>query len=894
MSDPAIAFLQFSEKLNSLRDFPDLETIRTLTDSSKSNLAISLQIAGFIIARLANSNTNSSYKLPMFYLIDSIMKNVGGPYPSLFSKLLMDSYIVIFTNLFGRDVEKLIFLLGTWDERKFIPVELLIEMKKKLTEINERNANYNKNVSLHAGSGHDSFSNINGSAEVINMEVESLLMGNRNANVQSNQRISGNVLNKRTHDEVFQQNQSSVVQGLIGGDHSTLNFNINSHNNNDLGLNFSDLVKNEMIATLNQMYIEMNVTNPLSLDELAVANPNLYAQIEAQAISKTEEFLYQNNSNNRGGMFQQSDNSSYQYNTQQQDSFPSDFVQSNTNQFTDNIRKKQATDYSSRGQFDQNRSFTSSDDNFVSGINQHHSYVDMSSNQQHQQQHGNFSASVGGNQMRNNSNNTRNMNYKNRANRNNNDIINNMYNKHQNASTNDNFSKPLVSNSALDMNSYHSSTVEMGGKPSHFDNKFDNSSKLNINNNNNAVAVMNNNPINAHHSNFSYAIEQSLNVYPTRRKQYAMYNGFICEVPVMVDVSRTRDIMYAIDKKYVDNSNVMNLPNVGFPGMTGYVNEVASNRIVKRLSSLLNRIDQLPQLPQVLFGPLPAPIIEIKDQIKQSQITNKMKTNQEKVLHEKVPFRIEELGRNPEVAVRVLYSGQQYHEDGLRFATLLLLQKHTDEFLERKKLVRKRKENKEREFREYYCNSMQWVSNFNVLVDPNKENHDNYGKGASNNAMYGQNNNKNMNNNDVEEEFIVPADENFTRCPISKEIFESFYDEDEGEFMYRNAVKIIIPENIDNYIYSLGKPLDYTTSNTSTDNNNIGVRYLIVHKILILNKMLTSGKAVTLKSAIEKYEQLNNNENNNDKNNNDNKMLDLLKNCSMDDESDEDVFVILS
>ncbi len=40
-------------------------------------------------------------------------------------------------------------------------------------------------------------------------------------------------------------------------------------------------------------------------------------------------------------------------------------------------------------------------------------------------------------------------------------------------------------------------------------------------------------------------------------------------------------------------------------------------------------------------------------------------------------------------------------------------------------------------------------------------------------------------------EFIVPADEHFPRCPVSKEMFETFFDEDEGEMMFRNAAKVM-------------------------------------------------------------------------------------------------------
>ena len=46
---------------------------------------------------------------------------------------------------------------------------------------------------------------------------------------------------------------------------------------------FADLVQNEMVAMLNQMYADLGIANPMSLDQLAAVNPSLYAQIRAKA-----------------------------------------------------------------------------------------------------------------------------------------------------------------------------------------------------------------------------------------------------------------------------------------------------------------------------------------------------------------------------------------------------------------------------------------------------------------------------------------------------------------------------------------------------------------------------------------------------------------------------------
>ena len=72
------------------------------------------------------------------------------------------------------------------------------------------------------------------------------------------------------------------------------------------------------------------------------------------------------------------------------------------------------------------------------------------------------------------------------------------------------------------------------------------------------------------------------------------------------------------------------------------------------------------------------------------------------------------------------------------------------------------------------------------------------------------------------EEFVVPADENFTRCPVSKEAFETVWDDEEGAFMYRNAVKVLVTDAADKDLFKLALPTDQT-----------GMGYLIVHKPLV-------------------------------------------------------------
>lgn len=94
-------------------------------------------------------------------------------------------------------------------------------------------------------------------------------------------------------------------------------------------------------------------------------------------------------------------------------------------------------------------------------------------------------------------------------------------------------------------------------------------------------------------------------------------------------------------------------------------------------------------------------------------------------------------------------------------------------------------------------------------------------------------------------DFVVLADEYFVRCPISKESFQKYWDNDERDFMYRNAVKVLISENGDASLYELGRP----TSDPS-------VRYLIVRKSLIMDAWIQCGKALPFGDLLARFQSV--------------------------------------
>lgn len=184
------------------------------------------------------------------------------------------------------------------------------------------------------------------------------------------------------------------------------------------------------------------------------------------------------------------------------------------------------------------------------------------------------------------------------------------------------------------------------------------------------------------------------------------------------------------------------------------------------------------------------------------------------------PFRVDELGRKADRPVKALYGLGFKSEDGLRFKSQADLDKYLDILAIRNKDKLKRSDGGLL-CRKWYCRIRDWITDFNTLNKENVRNPRDFGELQS----YG-------------EEMVVPADENFSRCPVSKELFETIWDEEIGDYMFRNAVKVLIAPQCEEY-FALGQP---TTSSF--------FRYIIVHKHLVLDQWITDMKIESVKECV--------------------------------------------
>ncbi len=92
-----------------------------------------------------------------------------------------------------------------------------------------------------------------------------------------------------------------------------------------------------------------------------------------------------------------------------------------------------------------------------------------------------------------------------------------------------------------------------------------------------------------------------------------------------------------------------------------------------------------------------------------------------------------------------------------------------DLYLTSKEAFRKRESNAEKVCRHWFVSLNEWLGRHysNHLLDKSSSSSSNLGKKEQ-----------------EQEVFVLPADEFFPRCPVSKEVFDTFWDEDGGVINY--------------------------------------------------------------------------------------------------------------
>ncbi|XP_068454962.1 pre-mRNA cleavage complex 2 protein Pcf11 [Clinocottus analis] len=116
MADEAAREDACREYQSSLEDltFNSKPHINMLTILAEENLNFAKDIVAIIEAQI--SKAPSAEKLPVLYLVDSIVKNVGGEYLAVFAKNLITSFICVFEKVDENTRKSLFKLRSTWDD----------------------------------------------------------------------------------------------------------------------------------------------------------------------------------------------------------------------------------------------------------------------------------------------------------------------------------------------------------------------------------------------------------------------------------------------------------------------------------------------------------------------------------------------------------------------------------------------------------------------------------------------------------------------------------------------------------------------------------------------------------------------------------------------------------
>jgi hypothetical protein len=163
-----------------------------------------------------------------------------------------------------------------------------------------------------------------------------------------------------------------------------------------------------------------------------------------------------------------------------------------------------------------------------------------------------------------------------------------------------------------------------------------------------------------------------------------------------------------------------------------------------------------------------------------------------------------------------------------------------------------------RTYRQWYCKESQWITDFGSLKrssDTDKiSGSSSTLSSSSSSTLHSTNKPSTLTSGGIgsgshddlqDEEMVLPADEHFTRCPVSNEAFLPEWDTEEGDYMYRNAVKVLLTDQADSLLYQkVGQSTDHPL-----------IRYIIIHQKLVMDGWLAAGKLFSLYETNKKIQQ---------------------------------------
>ncbi|EGZ09920.1 hypothetical protein PHYSODRAFT_523011 [Phytophthora sojae] len=117
---------QFDAQINAMMDYPAKDTINALTMLAERT-QFAPEIVSFLETKIHRVAPNC--KLPIFYLTDSILKNVRGPYLALFAAKIVPLYCNCVRQVSGKDLKRFIHVLNTWETTRLFDKDAIAQMR---------------------------------------------------------------------------------------------------------------------------------------------------------------------------------------------------------------------------------------------------------------------------------------------------------------------------------------------------------------------------------------------------------------------------------------------------------------------------------------------------------------------------------------------------------------------------------------------------------------------------------------------------------------------------------------------------------------------------------------------------------------------------------------------
>nr|CCA16817.1 conserved hypothetical protein [Albugo laibachii Nc14] len=121
---------QFDSQINQMMDYPAKDIINSLTMAAEK-FEFAQEIVQFLETKIHRVSPN--FKLPIFYLMDSILKNVKGPYPKLFGEHIVPLYCNCVRQVTPKDLRRFVHVLNTWEASQLFVPGALGQMRSAAT-----------------------------------------------------------------------------------------------------------------------------------------------------------------------------------------------------------------------------------------------------------------------------------------------------------------------------------------------------------------------------------------------------------------------------------------------------------------------------------------------------------------------------------------------------------------------------------------------------------------------------------------------------------------------------------------------------------------------------------------------------------------------------------------